>query len=92
MKKVWKYPLQFDLDNEFWMSGDGGRVVHVGEQCGSVMLWAEVSIGDRPKQRVFRIFGTGNAIPAKYATHVGTVQIDGFVWHVYEKHPEENAA
>jgi len=47
-------------------------------------MWAEVDPYDEGDSRTFRIVGTGFEV-RDGLVYIGTVQMDGFVWHVYEE-------
>lgn len=61
----------------------GARIVHTGEQSGSVCMWAEVDTDAATESRVFVVYGTGQTINPAH-NYVGTVFIGPFVWHIYE--------
>ena len=68
------------------------RVLTAQIQGDKVMVWAELLDGidkEHPVENTnlhFVLIGTGWEIPDDfllYWTYIGTVQKDGFVWHVY---------
>jgi len=63
------------------------KIIAVGAQDGEVVVWAEVNPGNRKQTSVeFIITWTGDCVPdGKY---LGTVTIDGLVYHVYGGHNE----
>lgn len=88
MKVVYKYPLdpseQTTITLPKW-----AKVVHVGMQGPTIMLWVQHQqpFGGQPTEtRVFQVFGTGHPIP-DFAGHLGTVMDAPFVWHVYQIAP-----
>lgn len=62
----------------------GARVLSVGNQNGHLCMWAMVDPSKETELRGFFIIGTGNRITRDLGQFVGTVQIDQFVWHVFE--------
>lgn len=96
-KVIYKYPLRV-VDSQLVLMPTGAKILSVQAQNGTLCMWAVVD--EMPENqsnvsveyRTFYIFGTGNSIPAGMPTHVvsdhkyfiGTVQMDGFVWHVFE--------
>ena len=58
------------------------------------MLWFMM---DKDAERVYKHFcivGTGQEMPIWYGVrlkYLGTIQIDGFVWHLFQKHVVETA-
>jgi hypothetical protein len=71
----------------------GAKVIHVDGRHGQITLWALVDNAESIENHKFRIIGTGHDIPADIdLIHVGSCQIDVFVWHVFEERdgkPEE---
>jgi hypothetical protein len=83
MRTIHKYPLELAPEVPVIMP-DGAEIIAVQEQFGLPTIWAIVDTDKPKKRRIFRIIGTGqNNVPDK-SFYLGTVQIDGFVWHVFE--------
>jgi len=62
----------------------------VGVQDGKIMIWIELDTAlFLPKtNRKFEVFGTGHEQPQDMGVsrnYIGTVFIDSFVWHIYER-------
>ena len=84
--KIFKYFLAERPDDQTVLMPMGARVLTVQDQIGSVCLWALVNDAAKEVERVFRIVGTGHEFDDCLAyNHIGTVQQDEFVWHVFEK-------
>jgi hypothetical protein len=84
MKVVYKYPVHPETKSAV-LPADA-RLVQVGMQGDTLMLWAEHSGYPGDDMRVVRhfdVFGTGQPIPDD-ATHIGTFFDGPFVWHVFE--------
>jgi len=86
MKVIFKYPFKI-ADIVDILLPFGSRVIAIQEQRGIAFLWAivnpeEKSLGNRR----FYVFGTGNEItaPIHEMKHISTVQVNGFVWHIFE--------
>lgn len=78
---VWKYELELGA-NEFFIPNDH-CILTVGVQANRIVLWVEVQ-PDLPDGPVgFWVSPTGSAIPDSYPYYVGTVQVEGWVWHTY---------
>ena len=93
MDVIYKYPMslrvaggihQFDWPVET-------KALHVGAQeRETVTIWVQTKVEhpnrEGPKERrTFRIYGTGFPLdPDDIRSYVGSVQQDGYVWHVYE--------
>lgn len=83
-KKIYKYVLDVKDGDQELKIPHSGRIVHVGKQNSQICLWVEFNGYTLPAQkRYFNVFGTGHHIPSEFG-HIGTVQMDSFVWHVYE--------
>jgi hypothetical protein len=89
METIYKYPLKLTGEQTIEMPR-GAEILSVQDQGGTICVWALVDTKSETKQYTFRIYGTGHELPEQcgmfermiYA-HVGSVQQDGFVWHVF---------
>ena len=84
MRRVLKWALTLDDEPE---AIGAGRVLMVGHQHGVVTVWTVepiVETNDQNLSRTVRIFGTGHVVPDEWEP-IGSVQVDGFVWHVFEE-------
>lgn len=87
--QVWKFgPLtEFDEDGKGepqWIDmPHGATILRAGEQASQIFVWAEVNTTAPKVSRGFLICGTGWDIRPGM-TYCGTVQKNGYVWHVYE--------
>lgn len=82
-QQVWKFPLGTAERTEVEMPG-GAKVVEFAMQHGVFTLWAVVTPGETPQKRIFYIAGTGHPISPNAHTYLGTVHVDGFVFHIFE--------
>lgn len=83
MKTIWKFPLSEVVSLTFGLEMPlGADVVHVGVQNGEIVLWARVDTELEIVTRYFVIIETGD--PEPHGAYVGTVQIEQYVWHVFE--------
>lgn len=81
---VWKYPLKVN-DHQLVAMPVGARPLCVQLQQGVPMLWALVDPEGEIKNRNVYMLGTGAGSlenPDDYK-HIGTVQMDGLVWHYF---------
>ncbi len=62
----------------------GAEVLSVGLQGGNITLWAMVHPTSPQMDRVFYLYGTGNPISGGEGRFIGTVQMNYFIWHVFE--------
>ena len=89
MRHIYKYEIGFD-DTVITLPV-GAKIRHAGTQYGQSYLWAEEvtdSTAARKEDRVFRIFATGEEIPALNWSRwewCATWQYAEFVWHLFEK-------
>ena len=81
MKKIYKYTLDRSVRCVLDMPMDS-RVLCVQMQGGEICLWAEVDPAFAKFERVYCVIGTGRECPV--GNYIGTVQENGFVWHIYE--------
>lgn len=86
MLTIYKYPLGFS-ESEYVSMPQGARILHVGEQRGALILWAQVQVGqhEQNEQRTFCVYGTGHPLQRDDLLYLATVQMqNGLVWHVFE--------
>ena len=97
MKTIWKYELKITDFQAIENMPEGAQILHVGAQTinrntgdGSIikwdklMIWALVNPDNQPCTRRFAVVGTDNPFPTEETQYIGTVQILGMVWHVFE--------
>ena len=66
----------------------GAELLSVANQDGCLCLWANVDADKQFETRFVKIIGTGNPIPQDMGVDrrfIGTVLMDPFVWHVFER-------
>lgn len=65
----------------------GSKILSFQIQNGKPYIWALVDENNESKKRYFVLIGTGNNID-EYNTeilkYIGTIQLDSFVWHLFE--------
>lgn len=64
----------------------GASVLSIQLQDGKPTVWAMVETTYSAETRVFRIYGTGHKLDlfATEGRYLGTIQLEGFVWHIFE--------
>ena len=84
--KIFKYIIQI-TDLQSVALPPCAQILSVQAQAGALCLWALVTPSKNTVERLLEIFGTGNPIPDADAERefIGTVQLDGFVWHIFER-------
>ena len=85
---IWKYPLRLGFTQTLSLPEDA-QLLSVGEQEGTLYLWALVDPSEPLEHLKFAVYATGEAIsegdPMK---HLGTVQLkDGLVFHAFHIPP-----
>lgn len=85
MSVIWKY--QLPLEPVFTLAVPlGATALHVAIQDGVPCLWAQVDPAAETTPRTLHMSGTGDLIPDGLI-HLGTVQMNGYVWHYFEERP-----
>ena len=81
--KIFKYPVpikpEFTLEMPMY-----AKVIAYQVQGGMPVIWAEVEETNDKVERKFITLGTGHEAPEFTGAHIGTIQLDGLVWHLYE--------
>lgn len=81
MKTIYKYTLTIS-EQQCIMMPIGAELLTVQEQHGTPCLWANVD--DSLLYDTVPINMTGTGWPHKGGRYIGTVQINGFVWHYFD--------
>ena len=88
MTTIWKFPLAVSQTQGIAMQAIlmpfGAQVLAVQCQGGEPCLWALVDEQAPKMLRTFETFGTGHSIPDGNKNYVGTYQMMGLVFHVFE--------
>jgi len=85
MAKIYKY--QFDITDTVTIDMPiGSQVMSFDSQDNKPTLWALVEPEAEIEERTFYLFGTGHNVPDNFdaSDHIGTIQINGLVWHLFE--------
>lgn len=82
-KTIWKYELPLSPKVLLRMPR-ASKILFAAAQRGTICLWASVYPEFEEEDRSFLLVGTGNSIPEGLHEYIGTVQIDPFVWHIFE--------
>lgn len=81
---IWKFPLRL-VDRQVIRVPQGGFSMSVGLQRDQVCLWVMVDPEKPLVDREVRIVGTGHPAPGREWSFLGTVVMEPFVWHVFER-------
>lgn len=79
---IWKYPFQIDDEFEIEMP-EGAQVLTAQVQGSTPCLWALVNPEAPKTKRKFFVYGTGHEINEEGVAYIGSIQMNGFVWHVF---------
>lgn len=84
-KAVWKYPIPLRAAISILMPA-GAQVLSLQLQHDEPVLWALVDTDteEPPEEREFYLVGTGHPIPNCAGHHIGTFQLHGLVFHLFE--------
>jgi len=82
MKVIYKYELKLTEKQTIEMPAFA-RFLSVQVQNGKIQVWALVDTEQPPRLNIFKIIGTGGRIDETLGIFLGTIQLGGFVWHVF---------
>lgn len=91
-RQIFKYPLRIKFGLQLVPMTPRADILHVGTQFDStrhdnvICLWAVHDDELRDASRQFIVLGTGGEVPGR-SSHIGTVQVGEFVWHIFELYP-----
>lgn len=82
---IYKYPLELLRLQEIGMPS-GALILTAQAQNSAICLWVMVNPNSPQKPRTVEIFATGEPLDSviPHRKYVGTVQLVGYVWHVFE--------
>ncbi len=84
MQTIHKFPLEIVGEQIIEFAGNF-KILHIAEQKGIPTLWALVELDyPRPVSAIISMYGTGqDDLRIWDYKHLGTVQINGYVWHYF---------
>lgn len=80
---IYKYELEI-IDKQTLQLPDNSTILSIGNQQGTLCLWALVNPQSPLVRRHIRIVGTGHPLSTLNLTYLGTVVMNLFVGHVFE--------
>lgn len=81
---IWKYPLKL-IETQEILLPLGPKFLCVQVQNGIPTIWVMVNSKAELIGQGFRIIGTGWQLTEEPSgRYLGTFQLDGFVWHLFE--------
>lgn len=86
---IWKYPLELEGEQSITIPRNS-KILSVQTQNDKICMWIEcptISIKNNlNNNKIIYIVGTGTLFNIKENVHyVSSVQMKGYVWHIYEK-------
>jgi len=84
---IYKYAISIHCVQSVFMP-KGAEILSVANQNEALCLWAMVHPDEPMEERRIEIVGTGREMPIGMGVErkfIGTVVIDPFVWHVFER-------
>lgn len=86
--RIYKYPLAISNQVQEVEMHETAGFLSVQEQNGEIVMWWRVDADTQSiRTRLFQIVGTGHIVPHNCRIYLGTVQMNEFVWHVFEVRP-----
>ena len=82
MKKILKYQLS-GFENIIEMP-ENAKVLSIQLRENGIYLWAITDPDNKKVQRKFLLVGTGQQFNSDNLEFIGTVQVEPFVWHIFE--------
>jgi hypothetical protein len=84
MKTIYKYQLQ--LGDQRILLPENAQVLSTGVQNNKILIWVLVDTDNTIVPRLISVVGTGWEVPDMFRRRfIGTLQIENFVWHVFEE-------
>lgn len=86
MRVIYKYTLSL-IDRQNIEMPTGYEILSIGVQGSNLVLWAMVDPEMKETKVPIEINGTGNGFvefEGEEKKYIGTVQLEFFVWHVFE--------
>ena len=84
MNIIYKYKLEITKEQTVEIP-KYHKILCVQVQNNEVFVWVGVDTGWQLEDTLFKIYGTGDFLPKNPMglTYIGTVQLNGSVWHVF---------
>jgi len=85
MITIYKYQFQI-ADTVAIEMPERARILRIDAQNNTPFLWAMVNTDWAKETRKFYVAGTGNPLTELwlFKSHISTIHINGFVWHIFE--------
>ncbi|TDH35699.1 hypothetical protein E2A64_10185 [Pseudohoeflea suaedae] len=82
---IYKYPFKIDDWVDVRMPV-GAEILSLQVQDGVPTIWAKVAPHQQEATRRFVVLATGETfVDALIGYYIGTIQLDGFVWHIFDQ-------
>lgn len=90
MRTIYKYEISLEAHINKIRMPENAVMLSFQEQGGKLFLWCLIDTDKPERDYDFYVLGTGWTLDAmaygsvpKYIKHVGTVQQNAFVWHLF---------
>lgn len=83
MIAIYKYTFS-GMSRDTLSMHSGAKILCLQMQNGVPCLWAQVDTSKYMENRDFKWYATGEPLPENPGEYIGTVQIQSFVYHLYE--------
>lgn len=82
-RTIFKYRIQFEVEQKLELPVSH-EILTLQMQGDYAFIWALVDPDEVKGEFAFRIVGTGHREVLDTDKYVGTYQVDGFVWHLFQ--------
>ena len=82
-RTIWKFRIEFDVEQTIELPVNH-EILTVQMQGDFAYIWVLVDPEEVKGSFAFRIVGTGHREVLDTDKYVGTFQVDGFVWHLFQ--------
>lgn len=81
--KILKYVIPLQMESNISLQ-IGSEILSIQEQYGEITVWMSVPVKAPVGKRLFHIRGTGDDSLCWMHSHLATIQLNGFVWHIFD--------
>lgn len=84
MQTIHKYQLKLESKQQVDIPYPA-KIIKADIQNGNIFIWAICNPSFEPVTKIIEMFGTGEKMENAVRNHIDTVQVNSFVWHIFEK-------
>lgn len=85
MKTIWKYLLPVGIYSHRLYVPEHSSILDIQVQDHNIYAWIMIDTSKPVIPLDIITLGTGHETPEIMGGHIATVQLDGFVWHLFYK-------